>query len=558
MFKGDQQRNSGIPGSQVAVLSLVLSLSVLATGHASGQEKTDAPIRPNIVYVMADDLGIGDVKCYGKDRCQIETPGFDRLANEGMLFTDAHTAASVCVPARVAIMTGRYPWRFERPRPDGPWGYLNPRLKTDQFTLGRLLQSAGYRTGYIGKWHLGTLMQTLDGSNQGPDNVDYTKPLKVGPQQYGFDESFILLGSLDMFPYAFVRNNRWQGTVTARKGWSAFNRVGPAAEDFEDVKVLDTFSTEAEQFLARQAADSGKGSPFFLYLALTAPHTPTSPSAKFQGRSRLGIYGDFVMETDDCLRRVLSALDQHDLADNTLVIASSDHGPALYAGRKQKATANQLRELEEDGHFSSGPYRGYKFSIYEGGLRVPFVVRWPGVVTPNSRCDALVAQQDLMRTFADLCGVTLSPEQAPDSISFLPLLRSMDGERRESMILRSTERFAIRAGNWKLAVCPGSGCPGRFGNAPPALAAWTAASEAFGRRATRNDLNRAPFVQLFDLASDPGETRNLASEQPERVSRMIKSLQNEIDSGRSTVGPALSNDVPVDYLRGVPRFVVAQ
>lgn len=538
--------------------TMMFSFLILAAAVLSGEVRSSQQVRPNIIYVMADDLGIGDVKCYGGDRCQIDTPGFDRLASEGMLFSDAHTAASVCVPARVAIMTGRYPWRFARPRMDGPWGFLNPRLKTDQLTLGRLLQSAGYRTGYIGKWHLGTLMQTLDGKNQGPENVDYSRPLKIGPQQYGFDESFVLPGSLDMYPYAFVRNNHWQGRITAQKGWSAFNRVGPAAEDFEDVKVLDTFSTEAERFLARQAAAQKKGRPFFLYVALTSPHTPTSPSERFQGRSQLGIYGDFVMETDDCLNRILTALDEHNLAENTLVIASSDHGPALYAGRKRKATANQLRELEQDGHFSSGPYRGYKFSIYEGGLRVPFICRWPGVVKPKSRCDALVAQQDLMRTFAEICGIQLLPDQAPDSVSFLSLLKSTGGPVRKTMILRSTERFAMRAGDWKLAVCPGAGCRGHFGNEPAAPAAWKAASLAFGRPASRKDLTAAPFVQLFDLSSDPGESTNLASEHPERVRKMIKELERQIRDGRSTAGPPLVNDVTVDYLRGVPRFVMTE
>lgn len=543
-----------IQSRRVMTFSLWILTGAVLTGEVLSSEQP----RPNIIYVMADDLGIGDVNCYGGDRCQIDTPGFDRLANEGMLFSDAHTAASVCVPARVAIMTGRYPWRFARPRMDGPWGFLNPRLKTDQLTLGRLLQSAGYRTGYIGKWHLGTLMQTLDGKNQGPENVDYSKPLRIGPPQYGFDESIVLPGSLDMYPYAFIRNNSWQGSITAQKGWSAFNRVGPAAEEFEDVKVLDTFSTEAERFLARQAAAAKKGRPFFLYVALTSPHTPTSPNRKFQGRSQLGIYGDFVMETDDCLDRILTALDEQGLTENTLVIASSDHGPALYAGRRRKATANQLRELEQDGHFSSGPYRGYKFSIYEGGLRVPFICRWPGVVKPNSRCDELVAQQDLMRTFAEISGIQLSPDQASDSVSFLPLLKSTGGPVRESMILRSTERFAIRIGDWKLAVCPGAGCRGQFGNEPAAPAAWKAASLAFGRQASRNDLTAAPFVQLFDLSNDPGESRNLASEHPERVKKMIRELEQQIRDGRSTAGPSLVNDVNVDYLRGVPRFVVAE
>ena len=322
--------------------------------------------------------------------------------------------------------------------------------------------------------------------------------------------------------------------------------------------MLDTFSTEAKQFVARQAEDARTGKPFFLYLALTSPHTPVSPSAKFEGKSRLGIYGDFVMETDDCLKRVLASLDQHGLAENTLVIASSDHGPALYAGRRKEATPNQLRELEKDGHYSSGIYRGYKFSIYEGALRVPFLVRWPGVVKAGLRCDQLIAQQDLMRTFADICSVELSSDEAPDSISFLPLLKGTDVSTRQTMILQSTERYAVRDGNWKLALCPGSGCKGQFGNEPASLAAWTEARRIFGKAATRADLSAAPFVQLFDLSNDPGESQNLAAEQPERIQRMIGILQNQISRGRCTPGPSLENDGQIDYLRGVPGFVFAK
>jgi arylsulfatase A-like enzyme len=514
--------------------------------------------RPNIVFIMADDLGIGDVECYGRNRCQIDTPHLDSLARDGMRFTDAHTVASVCVPARIAIMTGRYPWRFQPPRPDGPWGFLNPRLTAGSFTLGNMLQQVGYRTGYVGKWHLGTLMQTTDGKNQGPKNVDYTRPLKIGPADYGFDDSFILPGSLDMYPYAFVRNGKFVGEVTAQKGWSAFNRVGPAAEDFEDINVLDTFSTEAERFIGEHAASPKSDQPFFLYFALTSPHTPTSPSPEFEGKSKLGLYGDFVMETDHCVGRVLAALKKHGLEENTLVIASSDHGAGPYAGNIRKATPGQLRELEKQGHYSSGIYRGYKFSVYEGGLRVPMLARWPAVVKPGSECDRLVGLIDIVSTCADLCTKELPDDAAVDSISFLSLLKDPQAAPpRSDFVMQSTRAFAVRSGRWKLAMCPGSGCPGTLGNTPRQEEAWKAALADFGRSPRdHQELKQAPFVQLFDLNEDPSEASNLASRHPETVQKLLSILDRHIDRGRSTPGMQQQNDKPrIDYFSGVPKFV---
>lgn len=522
-----------------------LLLSSPCGAAVAARSTTETRRRPNVVFVLADDLGYGDVKSFGGKRCRITTPNFDLLAAEGMRFTDAHAIASVCVPSRIGIMTGRYAWRFRGPRFRAGWGFLGPVLPDGQFTLGTMLRSAGYRTGYVGKWHLGTLMQTRDGKTQGPNNVDYTKPLKIGPPQFGFDESFILPGSLDMYPYAFVRNNRWVGRVTARKGWSAFNRVGPAAEDFEDVKVLDTLCTEAERFISRNAANARSGKPFFLYLALTSPHTPVSPSSAFVGKSPIGIYGDFVMETDHCVGRVMKALKKHRLDRNTLFLATSDHGAAAYAGRKRKATFGQMIELEKEGHYSRGPFRGYKFSAYEGGFRVPFVARWPGIVPRGTRCDALIGLNDQMATLAEITGARLTPAQAPDSISFLPLLKDPRATpARKSLVLRSTQAFAFRSGRWKLLLCPGSGCAGRYGNAPPSAIAWKDAVRRFGRAPrTPDEFESAPFVQLFDLAVDVAESNNQAGKRPDKVRAMVRLLRRRVANGRSTPGPRLSNDV---------------
>ncbi len=518
-----------------------------------GETSAIAAPQPNVVFILCDDLGIGDVKCFGENRCRIPTPNFDRLAREGMRFTDAHPNVSHCVPTRIAIMTGRNPWRFANPKENGPWGYLTPRFSPDTFTLGDLMQRAGYCTGYVGKWHLGTTMLTADGQTQGPANVDYTRPLTIGPNDYGFDESFILPGSLDMFPYAFVKNGRFQGAITAQKGCVAFHRLGPAAENFVFENVLDEITTEAERFLAAAKDDER---PFFLYLALTSPHTPVVPSRPFLGKSGIGLYGDFVHETDHCICRVLDALDALGLSDETLVVATSDHGAAAYAGNNPEATPSQIRELEQQGHYAGGIYRGYKFSIYEGGLRVPFVARWPGSIPAASHCDRMICLSDLMATFSGLTGVALPEGAGPDSISFAPLLRDPTANApREELILQSTHAFAVRQGQWKLALCPGSGCPGTWGNLPKRDDAYRAARQAFGRAPTRDELKRAPFVQLFDLSTDPGETHNLADSHPERVAALLSILDRHIAQGRSTPGPPLPNDAPVDPFGQVPKFV---
>jgi arylsulfatase A-like enzyme len=454
-------------------------------------------------------------------------------------------------------MTGRYPWRFGSAAPGGAWGFVGARFATDTFTLGKMLQRTGYRTGYVGKWHLGTEMTTKDGKVQNETNVDYTKPLKIGPPQYGFDESFILPGSLDMYPYAYARNNVWQGEVTAQKGWSAFHRVGPAEKDFQDHEVLETFYGEAESFIAKQ----NKENPFFLYLALTAPHTPTSPGVKWQGKSKLGVYGDFVMEVDHAVERVLDGLKEKGVYENTLVLFSSDHGPASYAGNILKATPGQIHLLEKKGHYPSGPHRGYKFSIYEGGLRVPLIAHWPSVIEPGGRCDALVGLCDLMATFAELSNSKLNPENAPDSISFAKLLRhpNSPGARQNLVMQSALGCFAVRDGEWKLCLCPGSGAKGIYGNKPTQENAWRSASQDFKGDVKEADLTQSPFVQLFNLDKDPHEDRNLAAEYPQRVTEMLALLRQQVENGRSTQGPKLANDRHVNIVGNrVPDFVRKQ
>ncbi len=486
---------------------------------------------------------------FGGIRCKIETPHIDALARSGIRFTDAHVNASVCGPTRLAIMTGRYPWRFGRSQPGGPWGFIGLRFSPETFTIADLMGQAGYRTGYVGKWHLGTKMATRDGEIQNENNVDYTQPLLAGPNDYGWHSTFVLPGSLDMYPYAFAKDGVWQGTVDAKKGWSAFNRVGDAERDFEDHQVLESFYRQAEHFIDRQDSTT----PFFLYLALTAPHTPTSPSKEFLGKSKLGVYGDFVMEVDHGVQRVVEALEKNGLRDETLIIFTSDHGPAPYAGNTLRATPGQIHDLERAGHFSSGPYRGYKFSVYEGGLRVPMIASWPATIAEGGQCNRLVGLNDLMATLADLSGQQLTPEQGPDSISFAPLLTdpSADGVR-QNLVMQSIGPFVVRSGNWKLCLCPGSGATGKFGNEPGAATAWKKALGNTSKVLDYASLFQAPFVQLFDLSTDPAEKHNLATEMPHKVAELVELLEHQVAQGCSTAGPKLSNDHKVRVLQRLP------
>jgi arylsulfatase A len=530
-------------------------LFLLAASFSSIPGLTGA--KPNIVFILADDLGIGDTKVYGRDRCLIETPNINKLAEGGLRFTDAHVSASVCGPARLAIMTGRYPWRNQQLDRGGAWGFTGLKFDpAERHTLGDMFQAADYKTGYIGKWHLGTLMTTTDGKVQGETNVDYKRPLKVGPPQFGFNYSFILPGSLDMYPYAYAKNNVWQGEITAQKGWSAFNRVGDAEKDFEDHEVLETFFDEADAYIGRQK----KNDPFFLFLALTAPHTPTSPGVNWRGKSNLGVYGDFVMEVDHAVERVITALKKQGLYENTFVLFSSDHGPAPYAGNILRATPKQIHLMEEQGHYPSGPHRGYKFSVYEGGLHVPLIAHWPGVIKPGNTSNALVGLNDLMATFADVANHRLDPKHAPDSISFAKILRNhKTGTQRQYLIMQSAmEVYVVRDGNWKLCIGPGSGAKGLHGNVPIPEDAWKDALAQYGKQAKRQDLLGAQFVQLFNLASDPHEDLNLSSRYPDRVEMMVNVLKDQIARGRSTSGPKLVNDKTVNIHQRLPDFVREQ
>lgn len=493
-----------------------------------------AASRPNIIYILADDWGLGDVKTYGGERCQIETPHMDRLASRGMKFTDAHSTSAVCTPTRYSILTGRYNWR-SRLKQMVLWGYSSPLIEPERETVPSMLKKNGYATAMIGKWHLGMDLPTIEGKPllaKTGENVDWKGTIKNGPVAVGFEYFWGISASLDMPPYIWIENDGFVGECTTTK---AFHRLGPAHVDFEAVDVLPTLTEKAVAYVAEQAETE---QPFFLYMPLNSPHTPIVPSAQFQGKSALGPYGDFVMETDWTIGEVVKAVEEAGIAQNTLIIVTADNGcsPAARNGfaNKEQLKFRINRSVTEDpsGHFASDIYRGHKADIYEGGHRVPFIARWDGKVKAGTVTDDPVCLVDLFATCADIVNAEVPDTAAEDSVSILPvLLGTTKGPIREAVVHHSINgSFAIRQGKWKLAFCPGSG---GWSNPRPGP------SKKF---AAPGQLADYQWVQLFDMESDPAELNNLSGQQPEVVADLTRLMQQYIDEGRSTPGVKQENN----------------
>jgi arylsulfatase A-like enzyme len=499
--------------SRPTVLVALLAFAALAAPSSGA-----VPSRPNIVYILCDDLGIGDVRAFNPDRCKIATPSMDRLAREGMIFTDAHSAAAVCSPSRYSILTGRYNWRSRLQR-----GVLHgdspALLDAGRMTVASLLKSQGYATLALGKWHLGL------GFGRDP----YRDKILDGPLQHGFDHFFGISASLDMPPFAWIEDDRVTEYPSATKKWM---RSGPAAPSFEAVDVLPELTKRATAFIRSRRTErepsSNPVTPFFLYLALASPHTPLVPSPAWQGKSALGDYGDFVMQTDDAIGQVLAALDDAGLRESTLLFVTSDNGFAPYLGPRQ---------FEDKGHYPSAQFRGYKSDVWEGGHRVPMIARWPGVVAPASRFEQTVEQVDLLATCAAITGATLPDNAGEDSVSMLPALTgaATASPLREAQVFQSAQGFfAIRQGKWKLELCGGSG-------------GWSAPREPVARR------QNLPKVQLYDLSTDPAEQHNVHADHPDVVAKLTALLERYVNDGRSTPGKPQKNDVAVDLWKPVAR-----
>jgi arylsulfatase A-like enzyme len=492
----------------IALLALILNTSCIV----GAAERKDAD-KPNIVYILCDDLGYGDVHCLNPDRGKIATPNIDKLATQGMTFTEAHGSSAVCTPSRYGILTGRYNWRSTLQRGVlGPYG--PPLIARDRLTVPALLKQHGYDTAAIGKWHLG-----WEWPGKGKQH-DFTQPIAQGPITRGFDYYF----GTDVPnypPYCFIENDHTVGLPTAQLparllGHNLASKAGPALPGWKLEEILPTITDKSCAYITDHART---GKPFFLYFALTSPHTPLAPTKEWEGKSGLGRYADFVMETDAMVGRVLDAIDKSGAAGNTLVFLASDNGCAPYIG---------VKELEAKGHFPSAYFRGYKSDAWDGGHHIPFIARWPEVTKAGSQCAQLVCQNDLMATCAQIIGAKLPDNAGEDSVSLLPLLQGTDQPVRPDLVHHSIEgKFAIREGKWKLLLCPGSG-------------GWGAPNDAAAKK------QHLPPVQLYDMAADIGEKNNLQAQHPEIVQRLTKLLEKYVADGRSTPGAPQKNDTLVN------------
>ncbi|WP_321475337.1 arylsulfatase [uncultured Paludibaculum sp.] len=458
-----------------------------------------AAARPNILYVLADDLGSGDLGCYNPES-KIPTPNLDRLASQGIRFTDMHSPSSVCTPTRYGILTGRYCWRS--PLKSGVLNGYSPNLiESGRPTVASLLKNEGYSTAAFGKWHLGLGAAA---------KTDYFKPLRPSPIDHGFETFYGIPASLDMPPYIWVDNDHAAEPPTAETpgdtglggAQGRFYRAGAMSPSFRIDEVLPTITRKTEEFLrARRVA----ANPFFLYVPLTAPHTPWAPIKEYHGKSRAGLYGDFVSQVDDSVGRIVAALEQSGQAHNTLVLFASDNGAYW-----------KPANIEATGHRANANWRGMKADIYEGGHHIPFLARWPGRVAAGAVSSQLGCLTDLCATAAEVAGVTLPRDSAEDSFSLAPALFGTKPKTavRDVVIHHSSQGlFAVRRGPWKLALGRGSG--------------------GFTQPAAITPKEGEPEGELYNIAEDPQETRNLWADKPDIVKSLTALLEQYRSDGRS-------------------------
>ena len=482
----------------ITVISLCAIASVFLPGQ-SCQVIGQTVRQPNIVLILADDMGSGDVQALNPSS-KIPTPNLNRLAADGVTFTDGHSPSAVCTPTRYGLLTGRYCWRTELKR-GVLGGYSKPLLKPRRSTIASMLKASGYTTGAVGKWHLGMELP-LQSDNadttkwDGDPGIDFSGIIRDSPIHHGFDSYFGVTGSLDMAPYVYVRNDRFTMGPSIQQqavSFPHFVRKGPRAADFVIADVLDKLANEATGYIA----DASKNeAPYFLYLPLTGPHKPAQPHERFRGKTGLKEYGDFVAQVDWTVGQVLRAIDASGETDTTLVFYTSDNGSYMYryddTQQKDHVDDVTVQGYRPEHHRANGMLRGTKADIWEAGHRVPFFVRWPGHIMPGTKNDATVCLTDIFATCAAVVGANLSESEAEDSISLLPMLQGKTADRGAPVINHSASgMFAIRDGRWKLVAGNGSG----------------------GRQTPKGKPFQKPY-QLFDLHTDPGEAHNIAGQHP--------------------------------------------
>jgi len=501
--------------SSIGRYGLLLLLLLAGNDTLLAQSKNALP---NIIYILADDLGYGDISVNNPDG-KIHTPNIDRLAKQGMRFTDAHTTSSVCTPSRYSILTGRYPWRSRLPI-GVLRGYSRTLIEEGLPTVANLLQTKSYRTGVVGKWHLGldwvpkeAFADSLKPENNRnnlygilnemkPEQIDFTKAPDRGPITQGFDYSFILPASLDMPPYCYLENDRLTESLNGytkgnklESGYTGpFWREGLMSSSFDFYDVLPFFTRKANDFIRKQA---GAPNPFFLYFPMPAPHTPWVPTNEYTGTSKAGEYGDYVQEVDAAVGKILQVLDSLGLSKNTMVVFTSDNGP-------------YWREnfVQQFGHKSAGEFRGMKGDVFEGGHRVPLIVRYPDKVKAGTTSAVATTLANFMSTCADLIGNHSERFETEDSYSIFPILMGKAAEIKDQpaiVNISSKGTLNIRKGSWKLITQLGSG-----GFTVPADVK-PKPGEAIG--------------QLYDLSTDIHEDHNLYQEQPEKVKELMEELK---------------------------------
>ncbi|MEJ7594934.1 MAG: arylsulfatase [Planctomycetaceae bacterium] len=502
------------------------ALSLLVVFLILGPTATAAD-NPNILLIYCDDLGYGDIGCYGATA--VKTPNIDRIAAEGCRFTDGHCASATCTPSRYALLTGEYAWRHKGT--GIATGDANAIIKPDRVTLASTLKTAGYHTGVVGKWHLGL----------GEGKVDWNRAIKPGPREIGFDYSYLLPATGDRVPCVYIENDYVVGldpgdpievsfgkpvghdptgsdhpellTMKWHHGHNAtivngISRIGfmsgGHSARWRDEDMADVITERAVAFVDQHAKEHN-AQPFFLSFNYHDIHVPRVPHPRFVGSTKMGPRGDAIVQLDWCTGEILNALDRHGMKDNTLVIFSSDNGPVVNDGYYDDA----VEKL--GGHKPAGPLRGGKYSAFEGGTRVPFIVRWPGRVKPSSTSDALVCQIDFMASFAALTGQMLSENAGPDSLNMLAALLGESAAGRDHLI-EHAGALALRVGHWKL-IEP---------NNRPAVSPNV-----------NIEVGNAPQSQLYDLSTDLAERHNVAAEHADRVAEMTAQLQQLKFAGRT-------------------------